>query len=443
MLDFAVDVHGKTGIRAAWNFFCAREVPLEEAPEHPDFEQLFTTWLLFDWQKSGSAARYSTRSWPPRPPAARFLEERGLGLTPVEERLVRAALAAPLSFAVVERVSPGVSLDLRDILTGARHTVLDEEASQSAQPGHIVFARVVTVDAVSMLLGAGYWLIPPAWHNYLIDVRQQWAGQATTLPADEVRRRHADLVDVYGGIVERLRNPPPPKLQNTDGDPLAPTKLQFALRCTPQEAVQRLAPLASGRDSDDLLEPAEKAPDGSAVYEVPWLVPGNKVHSEWDNTILGTMRLRGEHLEAEVNSERRARRLRKEIERRLRDRVLFLKQETTSAEAMLGDRGLEGVVPGEHDRGREAARLEREALLQHPEVRARMREMAERHWKAWMDQPIPTLGGQTPRQAARTPLGRERLEALLTDYETHDPIGDPALRADVARLRQELGLLSE
>lgn len=48
-----------------------------------------------------------------------------------------------------------------------------------------------------------------------------------------------------------------------------------------------------------------------------------------------------------------------------------------------------------------------------------------RHWHRWVDEPVPALNGRTPRQAAATPEGRERLEALLTDFEWHGgaPVG--------------------
>ena len=127
----------------------------------------------------------------------------------------------------------------------------------------------------------------------------------------------------------------------------------------------------------------------------------------------------------------RARRLRKEIERRLRDRATFLRQETSSVEAML--REPEGPAAA-------AAQREHDAALKDPEVRARLREMEDRHWEAWMDQPVPALDGLTPRAAAATPLGRERLDALLRDFEYRNEERDPGERADFGRLRRALGL---
>jgi hypothetical protein len=431
ILEYAFDRVGKTATGAAWKYFSAGTLPLEHATENPDFEQLFLIWFLFDWQKPGTSLKLSTHTWPARPIAASFLDERGMVLPPLDERVVRTALAAPLSFSVVEAVAPGRSIDLRDILTGARHTVLERSASQSVQAGGILFAKVLTLDAVSIMLGSGHWLIPPAFHNRIIDFREQYAGGAGRLDVDQVKLRHAELVDLYGSIVEELLNPTPPRLQNTDGDPLAPTRLEFELRCPQEEAVERLGSLAYGHSLEDLLGETELDAAGGAQYVVPWLVQGNRLHSDWENTSLGTIRVASTRIEAEVNSERRARRLRKEVERRLRDRVLFLRQETTSVDALLRERDGSETL---------AARKEHDDLQKHPEVRARLREMEERHWDAWVDQPVPALGGLTPRAAAATPIGRERLEALLNDFEFRNRQRDPDQRTDIGRVRQALGL---
>ena len=39
------------------------------------------------------------------------------------------------------------------------------------------------------------------------------------------------------------------------------------------------------------------------------------------------------------------------------------------------------------------------------------------HWENWLDERLPALNNQTPRQAARTAAGRKRLEALLAEFE--------------------------
>ena len=412
-------------------YFCGGARPLEEAGDDPDFERLFLTWFVFDWQKPPAAAKLSMRKWPVRPIAATFLKEQGLALASLDERLARAALAAPLTFAAVESVAPGRSIVLRDILTGVRHTVMERSASQSVLPGSLLFACTVTVDAVSIMVGTGHWVIPPAFHNRMIDFRERLAAGGLGLDAQRVKALHADVVDLYGAIVDELLNPTPPTLQNTDGDPIAPTKLEFELGCSPEEAVERLAPLAYGHTREDLLEGAEQDAVAGLTYTVPWLVRGNRVHKDWDNTSLATMTVMKGVISAEANSERRARRVRKEIERRLRGAVVFLRQETLSIEALLRE-DMQG--------GRLAPSSEHEALQRQPEVRARLREMNQRHWEAWLDHPVPALGGLSPRAAAKSPLGRERLAALLADFEDRNRRQEPDQRVDIDWLRRELDL---
>jgi hypothetical protein len=53
-----------------------------------------------------------------------------------------------------------------------------------------------------------------------------------------------------------------------------------------------------------------------------------------------------------------------------------------------------------------------------PEVIAQAIEQAlRRSYARWADEPIPALGGKTPRQAIATPAGLERVKGLLRSYE--------------------------
>ena len=71
---------------------------------------------------------------------------------------------------------------------------------------------------------------------------------------------------------------------------------------------------------------------------------------------------------------------------------------------------------------------------------ANMRQMSERHWDAWLDTRLPVLGNRTPRQAARTPDGRERLQALLAEFAWTAERTPNAMSPDVPALRARLGL---
>lgn len=63
--------------------------------------------------------------------------------------------------------------------------------------------------------------------------------------------------------------------------------------------------------------------------------------------------------------------------------------------------------------------VEQDELMQIPEVREHIEKTLSAHWKGWIDDKIPALNGKTPRQAVKTPDGRESVEALLLDAERH------------------------
>ena len=67
--------------------------------------------------------------------------------------------------------------------------------------------------------------------------------------------------------------------------------------------------------------------------------------------------------------------------------------------------------------------------------------MAQAHWENWFDESIPALKNKTPREATQTKNGRERLEALLLEYENYDLKQENNIfKADIPYLRKELGL---
>ena len=65
----------------------------------------------------------------------------------------------------------------------------------------------------------------------------------------EVLQWNIELRETYFAIRDDIHHPRPPKLCNTDGDPLVPTTLRFDLRCPPGEAaalVLAAAPTGTG-----------------------------------------------------------------------------------------------------------------------------------------------------------------------------------------------------
>lgn len=248
-------------------------------------------------------------------------------------------------------------------------------------------------------------------------------------------RRNLEEFDVeirlmYFRIAAELLNPTLPALSNTDGDPLALTTLTYELRSTVNDAVERLAPLARVH-GDDHVDEITRDGTGAIVSAVlSWVKSGNRQNKDWDNTVLGTLRLSAGRLVADVNSARRAGRLKREIVKCLGSSASLI--ETVAVDPV------EAVA--ERQRQRAAGTLDDELPLETPpELKALEKELRRRHWEQWLTTRVPALGNKTPRQAARSAGGRERLEALLAQFERNAERGDDA-SADLEFIRAELGV---
>jgi hypothetical protein len=75
-----------------------------------------------------------------------------------------------------------------------------------------------------------------------------------------------------------------------------------------------------------------------------------------------------------------------------------------------------------------------------PELEAIESDVMARHWETWVDEPVPALANETPRQAATSPLGRERLKALLAEYRWRGQRQPALVRPNVDALRRKLAL---
>ncbi len=420
--------------RAMLEFSDGCPIPIEQI-----VESIFLPWFVFNWIPWPSVRLKSLTGPVKEPLGLTYLAEHGSNLDDYQKSFIRAACGEPFSFFLVTGVEPRRSLALRDLLLERELTIKERQATESLTRGSIIYARTVSLAGQSILLGVGPVILPPEFQIHILDLREaasRLAGKKGVINPDFLRSQDSDLRSFYFEAADQVMNPPPPVLQNTDGESLVPIRLHYELRCNPNRAFEKLKTLALPEFQEGLLEDADFDGSGKLVrVSLQWQKKGNAKHAGWDNTVLGNIEIDHGRLVVEVNSEKRADRIRRELHRRLRDECVFVNEKRESIETMLKGRMARG---GRRKVGRRGAR-EEESMP--PELRAALKESMKAHWNAWLDTPIPALKNRSPREAAGTKEGRERLEALLMEFECRDQsLIKPELRPDIAELRKKLGL---
>lgn len=144
-----------------------------------------------------------------------------------------------------------------------------------------------------------------------------------------------------------------------------------------------------------------------------------------DQTVIATAHLAGWALKVETNSLRRADAACEIVEKACGDRLRFVARE---------------IVDPLSEPVREAAAACDALPPPLPEEMADVRELKHRYYAGWIEEPIPALGGKTPRQAMKTARGRERVDALVRHIEHSEARLHREERFDVGELRRALGL---
>ncbi|MHB1325844.1 MAG: IS1096 element passenger TnpR family protein [Thermoleophilia bacterium] len=436
LLKHAADRYGPDSVYEAWDEFSLwQDIPIEPESE-PELETAFLPWFVFNWQPD-NAEKEKAEHYPEIQVARHYLVENEEEVEPFTRRFIEGACATQYSFFMVMDRESGKTLTLRDLLLKQETTVIERRASTSLRQGDILFSRIVTLDDTSIMLGCAPLTIPVSYADVFIDFRENIVNNFPQMGDDIPYQYDLELRKFYFDIKEQLYNPSPPRINNTDGEEMQPTTLYYSLACTPREAFDALKTLSLAEDDDELLAEAGFDERGQLQsIELPWLKERNKLHGEQDYTLMANLVIDGESLTVEVNSRERVEAIRRKISRRLGKRAIFKNALIQSMEKILEDAaGRPPVGPPADD-----------DINDLPEVQEKLKEMAGQHWAVWLDEPVPALKDMTPRQAASTPVGRERLEALLMEFNQRNAYYDeprPAFLPDVDALRQSLGLNEE
>jgi hypothetical protein len=421
-------------IYEAWLDFNMSDIPkpLEEAS---DERQIFMPYFLFLWNPD---PRRTTARGQGGIVARLYMLEKSKQLTAMEQMFLEQATTQPLSFYEVVWNEPGERMVVRDVLIGGETEVFERSGSRTLRPGDLLFAQIWHQPELAVFGSSAPICIPPDKKVEVIELRKQLkkriAKQNRCLTPHDLLRYQDLIRATYLGIRDALYAPP--RLCNTDGDPLLFHTLSFRIESV-VAAFEALAPLAAGHSREELLDDAERSEDGKLRnVDFDWIHKGNRKFKTWDNTIVGHIKISEGRLIAEVNSENRAKRLRKEIEKRLGSQAVH---ESTLARTL---EEMRRSLPQHEVAEAESRDAEFEAMLQDPEVRKQLQATLQKQVEGWVHEKIPALGGRTPTEAVRDPDGKEMVEALLLQWERHDEkdLSPNQIRPNIGAIRRLLNL---
>ena len=315
----------------------------------------------------------------------RFLDTRGVLLPAPELSLGRTWNDSRRALYEVQAVDRGRGVTLRDMASGALSELPDRTISRRAQPLDVVCLRLLP-DGVGGLLTIDGFMVP----------RLQ-------------RQRVAETVASGNGLalLRWLADPTPSVQMRTSEGEL----IRFVT------ATYRVPDLVSAARA--LGRKLTTEGDGRFVETT------RREGTDW---VRGTITLAGEQAIIEANAVERADRLVKTLMRAAPDAVL-IRREERSMDEVRQEAAASGTPP--------RAPID---PSEHPELAAALDSFIRDHEIRWVDQPIPMLGGLTPRQALVEPASRAELEALLDDMAWDQRQTDRPGVMDAARVRTLLGL---
>jgi hypothetical protein len=402
---------------AAGRFGLEFDAAYDEYPHDIESEtvhyQLFVPWSCCHFRVRGRAVV----EW--------YLDERGRNLPLSDRGWLESQRRAWLGVWEVTAVKFGQGVHVTDLLTGEARFVEEVSGSKTLGVRDAMLARVVDHIGISVFAGCHPRTLPPREADEVVRMVRMFAraGRGKFMKMDKVRAATTErlVLATWKNVVEAMDRRPPPTLHNTDGEPILMTIDHFkpASATALPEIERRLA------EESGVIPPDPD--EAGREREYAFTRAGNRMHKNWDNTIVGRVLVGLDEVRLEANSRERADALRARFE--------------TVCEGLAIHRAREHIDPMSRARKKEAVEARDERIEENnPEVAAVLVAFKNEQYHAWLDQEIPALGGQTPRQAVKTPLRRRQVEVLLKEIEHSENREPEGARFDVRQLRADLGL---
>ncbi len=317
---------------------------------------------------------------------AQELLRRDAKLWPGRLRALLAQWAAQsLSLYEILEVHPGAGVTVRDHLRAATVDVHEVLGSGEMRPGWWLLALV-------RMRPDGAPVFDPPLLPFVdagVERVRNWLAALPPAPAQgrDPRAHVAPLFVLWQEEMAKALMAPPPRVVGPDGDEVVFCTSYFDI----DDRAALLAALASWpdwerEDPDD--EPDDETDDGEPVDVWVWF----ETLEDGMRRSLGTLYLDVDGGELET----RSRGYDEQASQRLCTvpGVRWMGTDEESAQEMM--ERLRNEDPADDDETTSP-----DLADHHPELREAMAKMLDKHYRSWIDEPVPMFGGRTPRQMAK------------------------------------------
>ncbi len=393
-----------------------------------------------------------------------YLKRRGWKETKIARAYLEGIRDSAVSLYEVSDIVPGKSFLARDlILDGEPFRVLERSATKTMAPWEQFAMRIVNVRGQNIIAG-GLLPLEPERADDLLSEFNEMVAEAESRFEEIIAEARAEgdfdeeippegIQDIALGLALKSASSffattwmavtplhpdeqTLPQLFNFDGDEVEFIQLVYRFeKGTTQAQMRKILDGEADMEaaSDKIWNWVDRG--GRAKPKPQKALPesGQMYNSQLDDgsPVLGMIALKGRTLEADINSEPRA----KEIKARLAD--------------LLGDHVKPPLIARQTLEQAMAAHRENGAAPEPPhlseEEQAAIRaEVMEQHYQGILDRPIGLLDDKTPRESARTAKGRQKITAWLKILELNEAkarAGTNAPVYDFSWMWQELGVI--
>ena len=330
------------------------------------------------------------------------------GLPQAQAMLLRARIGVnPTLYRVAGHDPKAGTVDLEDVLLGGAVTVWDQLLSENIDNNMFIPARAFPAGRFHFIEIAG----PPLGFGMGMEAVEFLRDCELEFTREGLNRGAHKFGWLWGWADEWQANRQPPRLCNTDGDDIIFHTASFSV-ANPAE-VRKTLLLRKDIDYDE------------QSAEFVWSkATGEGAKMLGETVTLGRIQFVGDELVLTANSAKRFEAARAWLT--ALPGVTFLNLTTKRVDEPDENRPLDDRL---------AASQPVEIT---PEMATALQEMFDKRYMEWLDTPLPILSGKTPRQACRTPSGREQITTLIRTMP--DPVGDAPISVPRQAMLRELGL---